>query len=75
MVIKKWNDIKHIYDIHNVPDDWNVKTYCTDMNELVNCVCCGIKIRYGEGYTSRRFHTEYGMGFAECEKCYFSYKG
>lgn len=75
MIINKWNDKKHIYEKTQIPDDWNVKTYCDDMNEVVSCVCCGKKIIFGNGYTSRRFHTEIGMGYCECEKCYFSYKG
>lgn len=74
MKINKWNNNKKEYEEYNIPDDWKVKTYCCDMDEIVNCVCCGRELPYGFGYTSRRFHTKHGMGYAECEDCYFSYK-
>lgn len=74
MIIKKWNCDTKEYEKHEVSDAWNIKTYAADMEETVNCVCCGKEIRYGDGYTSRRFHADMGMGYAECEDCYFSYR-
>lgn len=74
MKINKWNNLSLVYEQVEVPDDWNIKTYSDDMNEEINCVCCGKKITFGEGYTSRRFHKGMGMGYAECEECYFAYE-
>lgn len=74
MKINKWNNRIKEYEPYEVPDDWNVKTYSADMDEVVNCVCCGKRITFGSGYTSRRFHTEFGIAYAECSECYFSYK-
>lgn len=74
MIVNKWNNAIRKYEEVNIPDDWSIKTYCVDMDEEVNCVCCGKKIKFGDSYTSRRFHTEIGMGYSECEECYFSYE-
>ena len=73
-IVNRWNKEKHEYVEHHIPENWNVKTYSIDMNEIVNCVCCGKEMRFGDGYTSRRFHSKVGFGYCECEKCYFSYK-
>ena len=74
MKINKWDNEKKEYVEHDVPDDWNIKTYTDDMDEVVNCVCCGKKMMFGDGYTSRRFHNVWGFGYCECRKCYFSYE-
>lgn len=74
MLINKWNGELHSYVPTFVPDEWNIKTFSCDMNEIVNCVNCGKKIKFGNGYTSRRWHTNIGMGYTECEACYFNYK-
>ena len=74
MKINRWDNGKKEYVEHDIPDDWNCKTFSFDMDEEVNCVCCGKKMKFGDGYTSRRFHTAMGMGCCECENCYFSYK-
>ena len=61
---------KHDYEPYEVPDDWNVKIYSNDMDEIVNCCQCGCKTKFGECYTSREVHTELGFGYMVCEKCY-----
>ena len=43
MKLKKWNVKEHEYEDYNVPDDWNVKTFSNDMDEIVNCCQCGKK--------------------------------
>lgn len=60
-----------MYHDYEVPDDWNVKLYSYDMGEIVNCVCCGKPIKYGDRYTSRRYHDEHGFGYTECYDCYY----
>lgn len=74
MTIQRWNNATKEYRPHEVPDDWKLILYTEDMDTPINCVCCGKEMTFGDGYTSRRFHTEHGMGYYECEKCYFSYK-
>lgn len=74
MVINKWNNKKKKYDKVKIPNEWKITTYEIDMDKVVNCVNCGKEIPFGNSYTSRRFHTEMGMGYSECEECYFSYR-
>lgn len=71
MKLRKWNYYKHEYEPYEVPDSWNVKTYSDDMGEIVNCCQCGKEVPFGECYTSHEVHTEHGMGYAVCGKCYF----
>ena len=55
---------------YSVPDDWNVKSYSDDMDEIVNCPHCGKEVTFGSCYTSKEIHTPHGFGYAVCEKCY-----
>ena len=71
MIINKWNG--EDYEPYEVPNDWKIPLMCNDMNEIINCVHCGRKMTFGEGYTSHRYHNNSGMGYYECEKCYFEY--
>jgi len=70
MLLNKWNYQKREYEPYEVPDDWNVKTYSNDMDEIVNCPHCGKPLPFGDSYTSREIHTKFGMGFAVCSECY-----
>lgn len=69
-MLNHWNDDKQTYEPHDVPDNWNVKSYGFDMDEIVNCPHCGKEVTYGSCYTSREIHTPHGFGYAVCEKCY-----
>ena len=71
MIINKWNGKD--YEPYEVSNDWKIPFMCNDMNEIINCVHCGCKMTFGEGYTSHRYHNNSGMGYYECEKCYFEY--
>lgn len=68
--LNRWNYDKQTYEPYDVPDNWNVKSYSFDMNEIVNCPHCGKEVTYGSCYTSREIHTPHGFGYAVCEKCY-----
>lgn len=70
MILQKWNGKKHKYEDYKIPNDWNVKTYSANMNELINCCQCGRRIKFGDCYTSLEVHTEMGFGYGVCEKCY-----
>lgn len=70
MELNKWNWNKREYEPYVIPDGWNVKTYSNDMDEIVNCPHCGKKLSYGDTYTSREIHTQFGMGFGVCGECY-----
>ena len=70
MTLKKWNWKTREYDPYEIPDDWNVKTYSNDMDEIINCPHCGRKIAFGDCYTSREIHTKHGFGYSVCGDCY-----
>ena len=72
MILSKWNNKKRIYEPYEVPDNWNVITYSSDMDEIVNCPHCGKKLTFGDCYTSREIHTKHGFGYAVCEDCYYN---
>ena len=68
--INKWNLNTKEYDTVEIPEDWNITTFTSDLDEEVNCVNCGKPLPYGESYCSRRYHDKYGFGYAECGDCY-----
>lgn len=69
--VKKWNPDNHCYDPHPYPDDWKVSFFCADMDEIVNCACCGKELPYGDTYTSRELYDGSGMfGMAVCPECH-----
>lgn len=43
--LNRWNYETQEYDPYGVPDDWNVKSYSDDMDEIVNCPHCGKEVR------------------------------
>ena len=70
MILRKWNYEKREYEPYEIPNDWNVKAYSEDMDEMVTCPHCGRDFHYGNGLTSHEIHNEYGLGYAVCEECY-----
>lgn len=70
MMLRKWNYKTNKYDPYEVPDDWNVSFFEADMGSIVNCAECGKSIVIGQGYTSRKIHTSFGMGYVVCKDCY-----
>jgi len=70
MMLHKWNYKTNEYGPYEVPDDWNVSTFEADMGSIVNCAECGKSIMFGQGYTSRKIHTLFGMGYVVCKDCY-----
>lgn len=69
--INRWDIYTEKYEPVQIPDDWKVAMYSDNMDEQINCVNCGKPLTYGESYTSRRYHNRAGMGYMECEDCYY----
>lgn len=69
--IDRWNSYTEQYEPVQIPNNWKVALYSDNMDEQINCVNCGKPMTYGEGYTSRRYHNPAGMGYMECEECYY----
>ena len=70
MVIGKWNYEKQDYEPYNIPDNWKTPLYCENMDEIINCACCGRKVTYGVCYTSREIQTGSGLGYPVCPTCH-----
>lgn len=70
MVLRKWNYKKHDYETYIVPDDWKIRLYSDDLEEVLNCASCGKEVKFGDTYSSKEIHTSVGMGFCICEKCH-----
>lgn len=68
--LNRWNYDKQTYEPYDVPDNWNVKSYSDDMDEIVNCPHCGKEVTFGSCYTSKEIHAPHGFGYAVCENCY-----
>jgi hypothetical protein len=64
IVLNRFNRQKHKYEDYGVPANWNVKCYCNDLEEIVNCAQCGKELKYGYCFTSLEVHTDMGLGFA-----------
>ena len=70
MTLKRWSYVTHAYENYEVPKEWKLSLYETDMEVLINCCQCGKEIEFGESYTSFEIHTEVGFGFMVCPKCH-----
>lgn len=68
MSIGKWNFQTHKYEPYELPG--YSPLLCDDMDEKINCANCGKEVTFGECLTSRRIHTEMGMGYPVCDDCY-----
>lgn len=69
-MLRRWNYDEQAYEPYEVPNNWNVKSYSEDMDEIVNCPHCGQKVTFGSCYTSKEIHTAGGFGYAVCGECY-----
>lgn len=69
-ILKKWNYQKRDYEPYEVPDDWKFVLWTDDMEKKTTCPHCGKDFPFGETYTSKEIHTEMGLGYFVCEKCY-----
>ena len=69
MKAKKWNPKTREYHDYELPKNASVGLLSNDMDKEITCARCGKKMLFGDGYRSRQIHTEYGFGYAVCEKC------
>lgn len=67
--LRKWNGVTYKYEIHYVPEKWNVTKY-TSLNSDCNCASCGKKIEYRQSHRSLTIYDIIGNGFAICEDCH-----
>lgn len=67
--LRKWNYEKHKYENVSIPDNWDCRMICDDMEQEINCCQCGVKIKFGEGYTSMEIHDNLGFAYTVCGSC------
>lgn len=68
--INKWNFKQEKYLPHNIPANRRISCFESDMDLTIDCAGCGTPMAYGDGYTSRVFHTQHGFGYIVCSDCY-----
>jgi hypothetical protein len=69
MILNKWNPRLHHYEAFETPAEI-VVLYTPVMELPCDCTRCGIRMTFGDGYTSKQIHTDGGMGYPVCENCY-----
>lgn len=69
MLLKKWNYQTGEYDPFESPATV-LSLYSEDMLAEVDCASCGERMTYGDGYTSKEIHNNFGLGYPVCENCY-----
>lgn len=65
---QKWDFEKKEYEHVEISD--KCSAYEIDWETKVECPGCGKMIAFGDGYTSKRYHTDLGFGFCVCVDCY-----
>lgn len=68
--MERYDPKTNSYMPYKVPDDWNCKSYSNDMDEIISCARCGVKLPYGNAYTSFQIHTSMGAGYGVCWNCH-----
>jgi hypothetical protein len=68
MIAKKWNYKTHKYDDYVLPQ--GACLVDDDLGKHINCAVCGQEIILGNSYTSLEIHTDCGLGYCVCDKCY-----
>lgn len=67
--MKEWDYGTHKYKEYKVPEGWDCPILA-GMDEEINCVRCGKKVRFGEMYSSSEIQNDYGLGYNVCEECH-----
>src|SRR5690606_9233742 len=70
--VRRWNYKTQRYDqvdLLHIDCEAKIKLFSEDMDEVVNCIACNAKIRYGDGYTSKEYHNPFGLGYPVCKNC------
>lgn len=69
MILHRWDYKTHTYQPFESPAK-ETAVYSEDMNRPVDCGQCGKSMTFGDGYTSREIHNDYGLGYPVCSPCY-----
>jgi len=44
--------------------------YTDDLDREIECINCWKKIKYGDSYTSKQYHTKFWLWYLVCSSCY-----
>lgn len=67
--LMKWNYNTRLYEPFESPAK-RIVMYSENMQEHIDCTNCGNELLFGDGYTSKTIHNDFGLGYPVCEKCY-----
>ena len=67
--VNKWNWKTRQYEPYILPFG-NVKLRCDSLEEVINCAACGSALACRNSLVSMEIHTEMGLGYLVCEKCF-----
>ena len=70
MKANKWDFSRREYEVVDIPDACS--TYKDDFDADVTCPGCGRPVRFGDTFTSRRWHDRVGFGYGVCIDCHVS---
>lgn len=68
-MLQKWDYKKQEYLPFESPARV-LALYSEDMVAEVDCANCGMRMTFGDGYTSRTIHNWAGLGYPVCKDCY-----
>lgn len=66
--VKIWIPKIHEYVPWEVPD--GALLYSNNMHEICQCARCGKNMMFGDCYTSKQIHNDFGFGYGVCRSCY-----
>lgn len=73
MICRRWDEQTQAFVPVEISDE--CRYYSTDMNVLVRCPGCGVRLRYGDTLPSQRYQTLRGFGYAVCPACHAAEDG
>lgn len=68
MKVEKWNYKEQKYEEVEIND--NCPLCEMDLDRRINCANCEREVKYGETYTSRKYHNQLGLGYPVCQECH-----
>ena len=66
--VNKWNFKLHKYEDVQIDDKCSM--YEDDMDKIIKCPNCNKDVKFGDCYTSKQYHNDFGFGYAVCGECY-----
>ncbi|MCI6068205.1 MAG: hypothetical protein MR707_08295 [Galactobacillus timonensis] len=70
--VRRYSFKNHCYEKpEELPKNWHTPLITDNMDEIINCACCGKEVSFGRCFTSRKIFDMHGIfGFPVCRDCY-----